>query len=128
MLMPCWVKKVGSQFTKPKIRVLITISTTEPTTSRGSSSALNNAPNGSTGTGGRTAGGGSGAPPDTSASIVCISASASASRPLVSSQRGLSGRFFRRYQTISAPTPAITNIGRQPQVGTTKVLMIEVAG
>jgi hypothetical protein len=67
-------------------------------------------------------------PPEASRSIACISASASAVRPLASSQRGLSGRFLRKYQTISAPTPAMTNIGRQPKLGMTSVLMIEVAG
>src|SRR3954466_13123344 len=128
MLMPWCPKKVGSQFTKPKISVLITISTTDPTIRRGSSAGPNNAPKDTAGTATGTAGGGNGRPPETSASIFCINASASAVRPLLSSQRGLSGRFLRRYQTIIAPTPAITNIGRQPHVGMTKVLMIEVAG
>ncbi len=36
MPIPCCPKKVGSQFTKPKISVLIAISTTEPTIIRGS--------------------------------------------------------------------------------------------
>ena len=53
----------------------------------------------------------------TSFSIACIKASASAVRPFNSSQRGDSGSALRRYQTISEPTPAMTNIGRQPQVG-----------
>src|SRR5436190_21660700 len=128
MLMPCWPKKVGSQLTKPKISVLITISTTEPTIMRGSSVGLNSEPNDHAGIGAGTAGGGKGRPPEASASIFSISASASASRPLLSSQRGLSGRFFRRYHTTIAPTPAITNIGRHPQTGMTKVLMIDVAG
>jgi hypothetical protein len=35
---------------------------------------------------------------------------------------------LRRYQTISAPTPAITNIGRQPNVGMIKVPSRAVAG
>jgi len=38
-------------------------------------------------------------------------------RPWDSSQRGDSGKLSRRYQTMSAPMPAITNIGRQPRVG-----------
>ena len=45
------------------------------------------------------------------------SASASAMRPLNSSQRGNSGMDLRIYQTTSAPMPAITNIGRQPNGG-----------
>src|SRR5689334_15475964 len=128
MPMPCWPQKVGSQFTKPKISVLMAISTTQPAVIRGSSAGENSMPNDTGATGAAGAGGGRGRPSAASTSIACISASASAARPLASSQRGLSGRFLRRYQTTSAPTPAITNIGRQPQVGTTKVLMIEVAG
>src|SRR5476651_289824 len=130
MLIPCWPKKVGSQFTKPKISVLMVISTTQPTTRRGSRAALNSEPKVQAATGATSTGGGRGLPvdPSTSLSISFISASASASRPLVSSQRGLSGSFLRRYQTIRAPTPAMANIGRQPKLGITKVLMIEVAG
>ena len=128
MLMPCCPKKVGSQLTKPKISVLTVISTTLPTTSRGSRAGLNNEAKVQTGVGTAGAGGGKGLPPDASRSIACISASASAVLPALSSQRGLSGSFLRRYQTIRAPTPAMTNIGRQPNSGMTSVLMIEVAG
>ena len=46
-----------------------------------------------------------------------IKASASSVRPCDSSQRGDSGRFLRRYQTISEPTAAMMNIGRQPNAG-----------
>ena len=53
----------------------------------------------------------------TSVSIAVISVSASAVRPFDSSQRGDSGKFLRRYHTISEPMPAMTNIGRQPKVG-----------
>ena len=63
------------------------------------------------------AGGGSAAPPDDSFSIAVIKASASAARPCDSSQRGDSGKFLRRYQTTSEPTPAMMNIGRQPKLG-----------
>ena len=55
--------------------------------------------------------------PPTSVSIDCIKASASALRPCDSSQRGDSGSRLRRYHTISEPMPAMTNIGRQPQLG-----------
>src|SRR5258708_712280 len=41
MPIPCCPKKVGSQLTKPKISVLAVISTTQPTTSRGSKAGLN---------------------------------------------------------------------------------------
>src|SRR5471030_124942 len=146
MLMPCWPKKVGSQFTKPKISVLTVTSTTQPTISRGNRVALNSEPNVYSTTGAAGRGGGSALPPEASRSISCISASASAVLPLASSQRGLSGSFLRRYQTTSAPTPAMANIGRQPltasitgepktvmseesvKPGITKVLIIEVAG
>ena len=47
-------------------------------------------------------------------------ASASASRPFDSSQRGDLGMLRRRNQTISAPTPTMTNIQRQPKFGITK--------
>src|SRR5712691_1779305 len=50
-------------------------------------------------------------------SIDCIRDSASSMRPCDSSQRGDSGRFLRKYQTISEPTPAMMNIGRHPQAG-----------
>ena len=65
------------------------------------------------------AGAGSGCPWAASFSIDCISASASAVRPTASSQRGDSGSDLRRYQTMSAPTPPMTNIARQPNSGTT---------
>src|ERR1700675_422800 len=129
MPIPCCPKKVGSQLTKPKISVLTVISTTQPTTSRGSKAGLNSEAKVQSGVGTAAAGGGGkGPPPETSRSIACISASASAGLPLLSSQRGLSGNFLRRYQTIRAPTPAIANIGRQPKSGMISVLMIDVAG
>src|SRR5580700_4628149 len=128
MPIPCCPKKVGSQLTKPKISVLAVISTTQPTTSRGSKAGLNSEASVQLGVGTVTAGAGKGLPSETSRSITCISASASAVLPLLSSQRGLSGNFLRRYQTIRAPTPAIANIGRQPKLGMTSVLMIDVAG
>ena len=67
-------------------------------------------------------GAGAGNAPSAAASfsICCSSASASALRPCASSQRGDSGRFLRRYHTISEPMPAITNIGRQPKFGMMK--------
>ena len=52
-----------------------------------------------------------------SASIAVICASASARRPLLSSQRGLSGMFLRMNHTSSAHTPMIANSARQPSVG-----------
>src|SRR5437763_1715972 len=104
------------------------IRTTEPTTRRGSNAGVKSDARLHCAAGGVAAGGGKGLPPEASRSINSISASASAVRPFVSSQRGLSGRFLRRYQTISAPTPAMANIGRQPKLGMTSVLMIEVAG
>src|SRR5258708_24375353 len=128
MPMPCCPKKVGSQLTKPKISVVTVISTTQPTISRGSKAGLNSEAKVQSGVGTAATGGGKGLPPETSRSIAFISASASAALPLLSSQRGLSGNFLRRYQTISAPTPAIANIGRQPKSGMTSVLMIDVAG
>ena len=64
----------------------------------------------------------------TSFSIVCISASASAVRPCASSQRGDSGKFLRKYQTISEPIPAMMNIGRHPQVGMIRYPRIAVTG
>src|SRR5882762_8610736 len=56
MLIPCCPKKVGSQLTKPKISVLTVISTTQPTTSRGSKAGLNSEANVQSGVG--TAGAG----------------------------------------------------------------------
>ena len=70
--------------------------------------------------GAATAGAGAGREPalcSTSFSIVSNKDSASAVRPCASSQRGDSGRFLRKYQTMSEPIPAMTNMGRQPQVG-----------
>ncbi len=85
-----------------------------PTISCVSSGARNRSPIGRTGTGAGKAGGGNGPLAAHSRSISASSASASSWWPWVSSQRGDSGRFLRRYQTISEPMPAITNIGRQP--------------
>ncbi len=85
-----------------------------PTISCANSGARNRSPSGRTGTGVGSAGGGNGPLAAASRSISVSSASASSWWPWVSSQRGDSGRFLRRYHTISAPTPAITNIGRQP--------------
>ena len=68
-------------------------------------------------TGAACAGAGSAPAVAASCSIAVISASASASRPFDSSQRGDSGSALRRYQTMSEPTPAMMNIGRQPQAG-----------
>ena len=128
MLSPCWTKKVGIQFTKPKIRVLMVMSTTAPTTMRGSSAGLASEDSVKAGTGFGIAGGGNGLSPATSFSIARINASASSVLPLVSSQRGDSGSFLRRYQTTRAPMPAITNIGRQPKFGMMSVPSSEVAG
>src|SRR5260370_845534 len=66
------------------------------------------------------AGAGSARPPDASRSISVSTASASAARPFDSSQRGDSGIALRRYHTIRAAMPTITNIQRQPQFGITK--------
>jgi hypothetical protein len=97
--------------------VLIVISTQQPTKRRCRIGGLNISAAVSCGTGAAITGGGSVAPPEDSASIDSISASASAVRPCDSSQRGDSGKFLRRYQTTSEPTPAIMNIGRQPKLG-----------
>ncbi len=74
------------------------------------------------------AGVGSVPPAAASRSIDCINASASAVLPCASSQRGDSGSALRKYQTMSAPIPATTNIGRQPNIGITKVPINAVAG
>ena len=118
MVSPWRRKNCGRKITKPKISVLMVISSQHPTSRRCRIGGLNIEAAVSCVTGAVMAGAGSGpVVAATSASMVCISASASASRPCASSQRGDSGRFLRRYHTISAPTPAMTNIGRQPQFG-----------
>ena len=117
MVSPWRRKNCGRKITKPKINVLIVISTQEPTIMRCSSGGLNMSDAATCGTGAGTTTGGSGLPPAVSFSIVCINASASSVRPCDSSQRGDSGRFLRRYQTMSEPTPAMMNIGRQPKAG-----------
>src|SRR6202034_3966101 len=120
MVRPWCRKNCGRKITKPKISVLIVISTQEPTIIRCNSGGLIM----SIAAAGLTAGGittgGSGLLPLASVSIACISASASSSRPSDSNQRGDSGKFLRRYQTMSEPTPAMTNIGRQPKFGITR--------
>src|ERR1700681_3157525 len=94
---------------------------TEPTIIRDSSGAVNSVESSpDAATVAAAAGAGSGRPWAASFSIDCISASASAVRPTASSQRGDSGRLLRRYQTISAPIPPMTNIARQPNSGTTR--------
>ncbi len=117
MVSPWRRKNCGRKITKPKIKVLIVISTQEPTIMRCSSGGLSMSDAVTWATGAGTTTGGSVPPPADSFSIACIRDSASAVRPCDSSQRGDSGRFLRRYQTISEPMPAMTNIGRQPKVG-----------
>ena len=118
MVSPCRRKNCGRKITKPKISVLIVISTQLPTSSRCRIGGLNIAAPVSCGVGAPNFGAGSVPAVDaTSFSMVCIRASASALRPCASSQRGDSGKFLRRYQTTSEPRPAMMNIGRQPQVG-----------
>src|SRR5205814_7425114 len=112
-------KNVGSHCTKPKINVLIMTSMTDPTTMLGSRFGLIKDARLNDGIGAAGTGCGSGSAA-ASFSIDCIKASASAVRPCASSQRGDSGSDLRRYQTMSEPMPAITNIGRQPQVGMMK--------
>jgi hypothetical protein len=112
---PCWTKNCGSQVTKPKISVFTVISAQLPTIMRirsgGRASAAKS-------TAGMAAGGfGAGNGCRASLSIAATIASASSIRPCDSSQRGDSGKFLRSHQTISAPMPAITNIGRHPQFG-----------
>ena len=125
---PCCTKKVGSQVTKPKIRVLIEISTTQPTIMRCRIGGLIREPRRKSVAGAAGAGAGSVPPAAASRSMNCISASASAVLPCASSQRGDSGSVLRKYQTMSAPIPAMTNIGRQPNVGITNVPINAVAG
>src|SRR5471032_1900264 len=92
----------------------------EPTIIRDNNGAANRVARSlDTTTVGAAAGAGSGWPWDASRSIDCISASASSVRPTASSQRGDSGSDLRKYQTISAPMPPITNIDRQPNWGIT---------
>src|SRR6478609_9049625 len=120
MVRPCLTKKVGSHVMKPYSSVLMTISATQPTNIRDSSGGLHRLArlrDGASVAAG--AGGGSGAPPADSASMRCISASASSVRPTDSSQRGDSGSDLRRYQTNSAPMPPSTNIARQVNAGMT---------
>ena len=116
MLMPCWTKKVGSQSTKPKISVLIDdqhhAADDQPRQQLGAEQRgkLKARHRHRRPTRRRQR-------PAARASV-SISASAPRPRPrgrCASSQRGDSGSALRRYQTISAPTPAITNIGRQPK-------------
>src|SRR3954464_1417050 len=73
-------------------------------------------------------GGGSGPDAAVAFSIARLRALAFSLRPFDSSQRGDSGRFLRRYQTISEPMPAMMNIGRQPQVGMISQPRIAVTG
>src|SRR5215469_1333897 len=115
---PWRMKKVGNQVTKPKIRVLTTMSPIEPTTSRGSSVGPNRSSRLRAGVMAVVSCGRDGRSwfAD-SLSIFVISSSASAKRSLDSSQRGDSGIDFRRYQTMRAPIPAIKKTGRQPNVG-----------
>ena len=53
------------------------------------------------------------------ASTAVTTASASAWRPLLSSQRGLSGIALRATHSAIAATPTPANIARQPSVGIT---------
>ena len=117
MVRPWRRKNCGRNSTKPKISVLMVINTQQPTNSRCTSGGLNRSDIATSGTGAGTFTAGNPLPPDASCSIDCISASASSVRPCASSQRGNSGRFLRRYQTISEPMAAMTNIGRHPHVG-----------
>src|SRR5580658_1756399 len=126
MLNPSFTKNDGSQVMKPNSSVLTTIIMTAPTNSRGSISVENSATCGAAGAGAPT--GGSGFSRATSASIAVTTFSACSVRPADSSQRGDSGRFLRRYQTTSAPTPAMANIQCQPMVGMTKVPTSEAIG
>lgn len=90
---------------------------TQPTTMRGSMVGPASDARLHAGAGAAGAGAGRGPALAASRSIALISASASALRPLDSSQRGDSGSALRRYQTTKAPTPAMTNISRQPRPG-----------
>ena len=120
MVRPWRRKNCGKKITKPKIKVLIVIRTQLPTNNRCKIGGRNMAAALNCAGGALAAGVDKAAVWATSFSIVCINASASAARPCASNQRGDSGRFLRKYQTISEPIPAITNIGRQPQVGMIK--------
>src|SRR6478736_2250656 len=121
MLRPCLMKNTGSQVTNPYNNVLMVIRQIEPTIMRDSSGAVNSvASSPDAVTVAVAEGAGSGRPCAASRSIDCISASASSVRPTASSQRGDSGRALRRYQTMSAPMPPMTNIARQPNSGTTR--------
>src|SRR5665213_1338644 len=117
MVRPWRRKNCGRKITKPKISVLMVINTQQPTSNRCRIGGLNISEADRCATGAVTIGGGKDSDGEASASIDCISASASAVRPCDSSQRGDSGRFLRRYQTISEPMPAMMNIGRQPKLG-----------
>src|SRR5262249_32936294 len=125
---PPATKNCGSHVTNPKISVLTVISTQLPTTMRLSKSPCSSDARVNCGVGTGAAGGGSGPAAEASFSIAASIASASASRSLISSQRGDSGNDLRRYQTISAPTPAITNIGRQPKLGMIRLPSSVVTG
>jgi hypothetical protein len=128
MVRPWRRKNCGRKITKPKINVLMVTSAQLPTRRRCSSGGASRA-SALTGFAARVgAGVGSGPAVAASFSIAFIRASASSVRPFDSSQRGDSGKALRRYQTMSEPMPAITNIGRQPQVGMIKKARSEVAG
>src|ERR1700730_9902685 len=100
MVSPWRRKNCGRKITKPKIKVLIVISTQEPTIRRCSNGGLRMSDAAAGAAGGATTTRGGGLPAEDSVSIACIRASASAVRLVDSSQRGDSGRFLRRYQTI----------------------------
>ena len=117
MVRPWPRKNRGRKITKPKISVLIVISTQEPTIMLCRIGGFSMAEAVTCATGAGCAGAGSGPAVAASFSIDCIRASASSVRPFDSSQRGDSGSRLRRYQTISEPMPAMMNIGRQPQCG-----------
>ena len=119
MVRPCRMKNCGRKITKPKIRVLMVISTQLPTNMRWRSGGVSSFQALTWGSGvAEITGGGKGPPAEASFSIAWISASASSVRPFDSSQRGDSGSALRIHHTISEPTPAMTNIGRQPNAGT----------
>src|SRR5262249_2025691 len=90
-----------------------------PTTMRGSSVGLSNAAADLVGGAGLDETGGGNAPwaRATQSSMDFKIASDSSARLIDSSQRGDSGSAFRMYQTMSAPSPASTNIARQPKRG-----------
>src|SRR5438046_1846709 len=119
MLSPSCTQKVGSQVTNPKIKVFITIRVVAPTIMRGNSAGLSREPRLAEGGAEERGTGGTREPRccETSLSIDCRRASASAVRPTASSQRGDSGNALRRYQTTSAPSPPSANIGRHPKGG-----------